>query len=47
VAASLNPWALLLSISAVIAIFRFKAGLLQTLAGSAAAGAAFYMIGLI
>jgi chromate transporter len=47
VAASLNPWALLLSVSAVIAIFRFKTGLLQTLAGSAAAGAAFHVIGLI
>jgi chromate transporter len=47
VAASVNPWALLLTISAVIAVFRFKAGLLQTLAASAAAGAAFYAIGLI
>jgi chromate transporter len=47
VPASINPWALLLSISAVIAIFRFKAGLLQTLAASAAGGAAFYAIDLI
>ncbi|WGJ15081.1 chromate efflux transporter [Methylocapsa sp. D3K7] len=47
VLASINPWALLLSISAVIAVFRFKAGLLQTLAGSAAGGAALYAIGLI
>jgi chromate transporter len=47
VLASINPWALLLSISAVIAIFRFKAGLLQTLAASAAGGAALYAIGLI
>jgi chromate transporter len=37
----------LLSISAVIAIFRFKAGLLQTLAASAAGGVALYAIGLI
>ena len=47
VPASINPWTLLLSISAVIAIFRFKAGLLQTFAASAAGGAALYAIGLI
>jgi chromate transporter len=45
--ASINPWALALSTVAVIAVFRFKAGLLQTLAASAAAGAALYAIGLI
>jgi chromate transporter len=43
---SLDPWALLLSIAAVLAIFRFKAGLLQTLAASAAAGVALYLVGL-
>ena len=47
VPASINPWALLLSIGAVIAIFRLKAGLLQTLAASTAGGAALYAIGLI
>ena len=45
--ASINAWALALSIAAVIAVFRFKAGLLQTLAASAAAGATLYAIGLI
>lgn len=43
---SLDPWALLLSVGAVLAIFRFKAGLLQTLAASAAAGVALYLLGL-
>jgi chromate transporter len=44
--ASVDPWALLLSAGAVLAIFRFKAGLLQTLAASAAAGVALYLAGL-
>jgi hypothetical protein len=38
---------LLLSVAAIIAIFCFKVDLLQTLAASAAAGAALYAIGLI
>jgi chromate transporter len=44
--ASVDPWALLLSVAAVLAIFRFKAGLLQTLAASAAAGVALYLAGM-
>ena len=44
--ASVDPWALLLCAGAVLAIFRFKAGLLQTLAASAAAGVALYLAGL-
>jgi chromate transporter len=47
VIASINPWALLLSIGAVVAIFRFKANLLQTLAASAAAGVALHALGLV
>jgi FtsH-binding integral membrane protein len=38
--------ALLLCIGAVVAIFRFKEGLLQTLAASAAAGVALSLFGL-
>ena len=44
---SVDPWALLLTIGAIVAIFRFKTGLLQTLAASAAAGAALFAAGAI
>jgi chromate transporter len=30
VLASVNPWAFLLSLAAIVAIFRFKAGTIQT-----------------
>jgi chromate transporter len=44
---SVDPWASFLTIGAIVAIFRLKTGLLQTLAASAAAGAALYAAGLI
>jgi len=44
---SVDPWAALLTIGAIVAIFRFKAGMLHTLAASAAAGAALYAAGVI
>jgi chromate transporter len=44
---SVEPWASFLTIGAIVAIFRLKTGLLQTLAASAAAGAALYAAGLI
>jgi len=44
---SLDIWALLLSVSAMIAVFRFKAGMLQTLGVSATTGAGLYALGLI
>lgn len=47
VIASMDPWALLLCVGAVVAIFRFKASLLQTLAASAAAGVALHALGLV
>jgi hypothetical protein len=47
IAASVDPWALLLCAGAVLAIFRFKAGLSPTLAASAAAGVALYLAGLM
>ena len=44
---SVNPWALLLSAAAIVAMFRFKTGMLQTLAATSAAGIALYMAGAI
>src|SRR5438552_2988335 len=43
---SLSPWALVLSLAAMIAIFRFKAGTIQTLAACSAAGILLYIAGL-
>jgi chromate transporter len=45
--ASINPWALALSVAAIVAIFRFKAGTIQTLAACSAAGIALYLAGLV
>jgi chromate transporter len=42
---SINPWALALSVAAAIAIFRFKVGMIPTLAGCCAAGVALYLLG--
>jgi len=47
VPSSLDPWALLLSVGAMVAIFRFNAGVIVTLAASSALGMAFYLAGLI
>ncbi|MDB5711683.1 MAG: chromate transporter [Sphingomonas bacterium] len=47
VPASLDPWALLLSVGALVAIFRFNAGVIVTLAATSAVGVAFYAAGLI
>jgi chromate transporter len=44
---SLDPWALALSVAAVIAIFRFKAGMIQTLLASSAVGVLLYLGGAI
>jgi chromate transporter len=46
VLASVNPWALVLSLAAIVAIFRFKAGTIQTLASCSAAGIILYLAGL-
>ena len=43
--ASVDPWAAGLSAAALVAIFRFKAGAMRTLAGCAAAGFALFMAG--
>jgi chromate transporter len=44
---SADVWALALSVAAAIAIFRFKVGMIPTLAGSCAAGIVLYLVGAI
>jgi chromate transporter len=44
---SVNAWALLLSGAAIIAMFRFKIGMLPTLAATSLAGIALYWAGMI
>jgi chromate transporter len=44
---SVDLWALVLSIAAAIAIFRFKVGMIPTLAGCCAAGVGLYLAGLV
>ena len=44
---SLDVWSLILALGAAIAIFRFKVGMIPTLAGSCAAGAALHALGLV
>ena len=46
VLASVDPWALLLSVAAAVAILRFKAGTLVTLAATSAVGVALYGAGV-
>lgn len=47
VLASLDGWAMALAIAAALAIFRFRLGMLTTLAGAAALGVALRLMGLI
>jgi chromate transporter len=47
VLSSLNPWALLLAAGAIIAVFRFKVGMIPTLAACSAAGIALHLAGVI
>jgi len=44
---SLRPWALTLSLAAMVAIFRFKAGTIQVLAACSAAGIVLYLLGIV
>jgi chromate transporter len=46
VPSSLDPWALALSLSAALAIFHFKLGMIPVLAGSCAAGVVLFLLGL-
>ena len=45
--ASVDVWALLLSVAAAVAIFRFKVGMLPTLGACCAVGIALYLAGMI
>jgi chromate transporter len=45
--ATVDPWTLLLSIAAAVAIFRFKVGMIPTLAGCCAAGIALFFAGVL
>ncbi|HEV8030252.1 MAG TPA: chromate transporter, partial [Stellaceae bacterium] len=44
---SLDLWALLLSLAAMIAIFRFKAGMIPTLLACSAAGMLLRLVGVV
>ena len=46
VLASVDPWALVLSAAALVAIFRFKVGTMQVLAACSAAGILLYLTGV-
>ena len=45
--ASVDPWALTLSVAAAIAIFRFKVGMIPTLAACCGAGIALFLLGAL
>jgi chromate transporter len=47
VLASAQPWAIVLSLVAILAIFRFGAGMLTTLAGCSLAGVMLFFVGTI
>ena len=47
VLASVDPWALLLAAAAMIAMFRFKVGMIPTLAACSAAGVVLYLMGAV
>ena len=44
---SVDPWALVLSVAAIVAMFRFKVGMLPTLAACSAAGVLLYAVGAV
>src|SRR3954453_895657 len=47
VLSSVNVWALLLSAAAIVAMFRFKVGMVTTLAATSAVGVVLYLMGAI
>src|SRR5205814_1568602 len=47
VLASIDPWALALSVAAMLAIFRFKVGMITTLAGCSAIGIILHLAGVM
>jgi chromate transporter len=46
VAASIDPWAAALSLAAIVAILRFKVGMITTLAACVAAGLVLHLLGM-
>jgi chromate transporter len=44
---TVDPWALILSIGAAVAIFRFKVGMIQTLGACCAAGIVLFLLGAL
>jgi chromate transporter len=46
VVASIDPWAAALSVAAMLAILRFKVGMITTLAGCTAAGLVLHLLGI-
>jgi chromate transporter len=44
--ASVDPWALALAVAAAVAVFRFKIGMIATLAGCCAAGVVLFLLGV-
>jgi chromate transporter len=47
VLASLNPWALLLALAALVAVFRLRVGMIPTLAACSAAGVLLHLTGVV
>ena len=45
--ASIDIWALVISIAAIVAVFRLRAGVIQTLLGASAIGVGLYAVGII
>jgi chromate transporter len=45
--ASVDAWALVLSLAAAVAIFRFRVGMIPTLAACCAAGVVLFLLGAI
>ena len=44
---TVDPWTLVLSIAAAVAIFRFKIGMIPTLTGCCVAGIALFFVGVL
>jgi chromate transporter len=44
---AVDPWAVVLSVAAMVAIFRFKIGMIPTLLACSAAGLLLYLAGII
>ncbi|MEO6092716.1 MAG: chromate efflux transporter [Novosphingobium sp.] len=47
VLASIDPWAMAISVAAIIAMFRLRVGIFTTLGGASAAGVALHLVGVL